>query len=230
MNKKEKIQNFHRSEILKATYRLCKRNNMSSVTMRDIAKESEYTLRTIYKYFNCKEELYYELVTLIMEVKAYWLFEIIDRYDDPAEKLLVYMVNNYNYLKKHPIELKLTIFFISAEYDNSGIREETLIAQTERRTILYNYFKEIFEKGISDGLFKDDLNIRYTQDLITQTFRLVMYLVIVLKERPENYFWEYFKIFFRSIFNDGISKIADEDFPEKYLVMDVPEKLDKFDD
>ncbi|MDV9971959.1 helix-turn-helix domain-containing protein [Clostridioides difficile] len=54
---KEKIQ--RENEIIDKAEKLFSLNGFDNTTMNELAKEVEYTKRTIYKYFSCKEDLFF---------------------------------------------------------------------------------------------------------------------------------------------------------------------------
>lgn len=57
---KEKIQ--RENEIIDKAEKLFCLNGFDNTTMNELAKEVEYTKRTIYKYFSCKEDLFFAVV------------------------------------------------------------------------------------------------------------------------------------------------------------------------
>ncbi|MCE4645768.1 TetR/AcrR family transcriptional regulator [Clostridioides difficile] len=57
---KEKIQ--RENEIIYKAEKLFCLNGFDNTTMNELAKEVEYTKRTIYKYFSCKEDLFFAVV------------------------------------------------------------------------------------------------------------------------------------------------------------------------
>jgi len=225
MGKKEKVRKFHRAEILQATYRLCEYNNVSKVTMREISKESEYTLVTIYKYFGNKEELFFELITALMEEKSHWIFPMMDDFESSLEKIFAYTYGNFIYLQKFPTELKVVNFIQSAEFNRQNTSDEIIQQHDQRRLVLYHFFEAMFKKGIEDGTFRKDLDILITQDLMTATYRQVLYLEICLNDRPQNYFWEYSKIFLRAIVTEQKQAKLQELLNEKIVLPPLPDKI-----
>jgi len=137
-----------------------------------------------------------------MEEKGKWLFPIIEKQKSPLMKIFAYIYANFRYLEKFPAELKIANFCQAMEYDLKNVSRGLILRNEERRLRLYSYFERLFEDGIKRGYFKEDLHIAYTQNIMTETFRQVNYLVIVLKSRPEDYFLEYKRLFLRSIITD----------------------------
>lgn len=61
-NKKEAIAALHRESILNAAEKLFIEKGVGATTIADISKASEYSRRTIYAYFESKEEILYHII------------------------------------------------------------------------------------------------------------------------------------------------------------------------
>ena len=61
-NKKAAIAALHRSSILAAAERLFIKKGFSTTTIDDISKQSGYSRRTIYSYYESKEDLFYHCI------------------------------------------------------------------------------------------------------------------------------------------------------------------------
>ena len=60
--RREKTTAFNRANILESAYELFRQKGIAGTTMDDIAKHSDYSKTTIYKYFASKEELAFHLI------------------------------------------------------------------------------------------------------------------------------------------------------------------------
>lgn len=61
-NKKESITALHKENILSAAEKLFLEKGVTSTTIEDISKASEYSRRTIYTYYESKEEILYQII------------------------------------------------------------------------------------------------------------------------------------------------------------------------
>ena len=61
MGKREKLKEFHRSNILEVAKKLFLENGFIQTTMDDIAKVADYSKSTLYVYFKSKEEIMHAL-------------------------------------------------------------------------------------------------------------------------------------------------------------------------
>ncbi len=225
MNNKDKTQLLKRREILTAAYQLSEKNLIHKVTMRDVAKQSEFTLRTIYKYFSSKEELFYDLLTSMMEEKAKWLELIIKQYENPIQQLFAYFYANYEYLKKFPVELKIVYYLQSSDYDNLRLSRTFLDKQKERRSELYYLISDIYKYGIDQAFFKENLYIPDIQDALTNTLRLVMYFIFILKERPETYYWNYLDILLHGLVQEKYQDFLNNMLINKSIDFCLPDTI-----
>jgi len=62
LSKKEKLKEFHRSNIIDVAKKLFNEKGLTQTTMDDIAKEGEYSKTTLYAYFKSKDEIYLNIV------------------------------------------------------------------------------------------------------------------------------------------------------------------------
>lgn len=57
-NKKEAVAALHREQIMKAAEKLFSEKGFSQTTIDDISKASEYSRRTIYAYYESKDDIF----------------------------------------------------------------------------------------------------------------------------------------------------------------------------
>ncbi len=70
--RKEKEKDIRKNDIIEAAERVFFTKGYTTATMDDVAKEAEFSKRTLYVYFNSKEQLYFEIM-----IKGYKL--LLDR-------------------------------------------------------------------------------------------------------------------------------------------------------
>ncbi len=61
-NKKEAVAALHREQIMKAAEKLFLEKGYAQTTIEDISKSSEYSRRTIYAYYESKDDILHHLV------------------------------------------------------------------------------------------------------------------------------------------------------------------------
>ncbi len=60
--RKEKEKDIRRNDIIEAAEKVFFKKGYSQATMDDVAKEAEFSKRTLYVYFNSKEQLHFEIM------------------------------------------------------------------------------------------------------------------------------------------------------------------------
>lgn len=86
-NKKKRVAALHRETIMRAAEKLFSEKGVSATTIDDISKESEYSRRTIYAYFESKEGILYHII-------AKGLTELRD-------KIIQAIADNSSFLEKY---------------------------------------------------------------------------------------------------------------------------------
>lgn len=200
MKKANKKEEFRRKEILKATYDLCVENPIVKVTMREIAKLSEYPLSTIYKHYRSKEELIYDLCITLIEFKASYFKYILKKENTGLKRLLMYLLCNLQFLCKFPTELNLLSFLLSMNDESTEIiNPEFILLQKPRDEEIGRFIHGIYKLGIKDGSFREDLNIGRYHEMSNYSFRYAIFRVVYWENETESYYWEMVQIFLNSI-------------------------------
>ena len=78
LSRKEKDKLRHREEILEAALLLFSSKGFHTVSMQDIASESEFGVGTLYNFFESKEQLFVELMKAGIEKIGQLLIPILD--------------------------------------------------------------------------------------------------------------------------------------------------------
>ncbi len=61
-DRKERQKEIRRSDIIEAAERVIFAKGYAAATMDDVAKEAQFSKRTVYIYFNSKEQIYFEIM------------------------------------------------------------------------------------------------------------------------------------------------------------------------
>ena len=156
LSRREREKILRRAEILDVALRLFSQRGFHNVSMKEIAKEAEFGVGTLYKFFKSKEDLY---KALVLE-KAYEFhqkfLEVLNAKKDILEKIKEYIrvkweivKDNLDFIKLYLAEVRGLSFSIRA-----GLDKEIRKLYTETLEKL----SYIFSLGIRKGLFKENLN------------------------------------------------------------------------
>lgn len=132
-------------------------NDITQVTMNAVATEAGLTKRTVYKYFESKDELHYEVM-----IRGYQAMHnhIESFLKDSSTKSNLRLVSEafYDYSKKYP-----NYYYLIMNYKT---KKEDFINPSPRIQKCYHlgqmtmqYLIDAVEDGVKKGIFRSDLNI-----------------------------------------------------------------------
>ena len=152
LSRKEREFLRHHHEILEAALELFSEKGFHNVTMNEIAKESEFAMGTLYKFFSNKEDLYRALILEKSEEFRPALMNALDNGKDEMESIKAYIetsirlfMGNLKFIRLYFAETRGASFSIRAGLDKEikESHEQILIKLTQ-----------VFEEGIRKGLFR----------------------------------------------------------------------------
>jgi len=150
--RKEREKERHRREILDAAEKVFVRKGHYLATVEEIAEEAEFSVGTIYNFFENKEDLYVRVIEKI----AHDFFDVFEKKvlsnDDPVETIGAL------------IELRLTLFerhrgFFRVFFETSPASHvDPVKALPKNLAVLYDDYiasvSAIFKHGMKKGLFE----------------------------------------------------------------------------
>jgi len=141
-----------RGEILDAALRLFSEKGYHNVSMHEIAKEAEFGIGTLYKFFTNKEELYKALIMGVAEKWHQALMQVLEQERNPLRAIKRYIalrrklfVDNLAAMRLYYAEARGASFNIRAGLDQDLIRlyDEGLLK-----------LASVFERGIKEDVFR----------------------------------------------------------------------------
>ncbi len=169
IERKSKIINIRKNDIINAAEKIIFEKGFDLATMDNIAKEAEFSKRTIYKYFISKEQLYFEIM-----IRGYKLLNIgiekilIDNSNlNAIEKLKKIGLYIFEFSNHYPNYFKIIMDYQNNEkdfnesYKNKSKDECYLFGED-----LFNYIKSLVEEGVKYNLFDDNIDVINTSIFI----------------------------------------------------------------
>ncbi|MFL0268759.1 TetR/AcrR family transcriptional regulator [Candidatus Clostridium radicumherbarum] len=188
--RKEKEKEIRRKDIIEAAERIFFTKGYDNSTMDDVAKEAEFSKRTVYVYFNSKEQIYFEIM-----IKGYKLLinmlknklqkeKAINAIEEIRQMALIL----YGFSKDYPEYFKAIMEYENGELDfQKGIpdksREECYALGEE----VLRYLIRALENGIAEGSFRNDLDVIKT----ALALWACMIGVFNIAKKKENYIRNY---------------------------------------
>ena len=157
-------------EIIDAASKILTESGVNRLTIKNLAKEMQFSESAIYRHFDSKQEIILEML--------YYLAEMLDDIystsyahdDDPEDKLLQLINNKLLFFKENP-HFTVVVFsdglLEGSQKENEAIHH---IMQTELK-----YLKPIMAENQSAGNFTNDLSEDEIIHLIMGTFRFQMF-------------------------------------------------------
>ncbi|MDR0829600.1 MAG: TetR/AcrR family transcriptional regulator [Prevotellaceae bacterium] len=122
-------------------------NGKQNVTMNDIAVASGKGRRTLYTYFNNKDEVYLAVIENELDILVERLSEVMTRNISPSKKLEAYIFTRFEAIKEAVTRNgSLKADFFRNIYEVEKARRPIDIKEIRM-------LKQIVEAGIADGLF-----------------------------------------------------------------------------
>ncbi len=150
LSRRQRLNLQQRDEILEVALRLFSEKSYSNVSMQEIAKEAEFGMGRLHKFFDSKEDLYKALVVLMAEKWHHNVLQALEKEKNPLraiEKCIsVHRELFYENLQFVHLFFNGAFFHVTptSEPDLHKFRDEYL----EKLAI-------IFEKGIKAKVFHD---------------------------------------------------------------------------
>jgi AcrR family transcriptional regulator len=155
-SRRDREKLLRESEIVNAAEMIFSKKGFEKASMDEIAKVSEFTKRTLYKYFINKEDLFFAVIKKCFE-KLFTYMESGMKsgktgYDKIKQGILAY----YRFYKKHPDKFKLMnyIGFVKQEAKKSPNYKSFL----EFDDFLFKKVMKIIGEGKADGSIRKDLD------------------------------------------------------------------------
>ncbi|MGM9988404.1 MAG: TetR/AcrR family transcriptional regulator [Bacillaceae bacterium] len=138
-NKKESVAALHRSTILKAAEQVFSEKGFHAATIEDISKASEYSRRTLYAYFESKEDMLHQIVLKGLVTLRDHLIQAVQSHEDFLERYRaiceamrhyhdndVYSFDSVNQMKNRDIDLT-NLPAVVSEIFSVGVEINTIL-------------------------------------------------------------------------------------------------------
>lgn len=186
VERKEKQKQITKNDIINSAEKVFFEKGFENATMDDIAKEAEFTKKTLYSYFRSKEELYYEIMLRGFKIINGMCDEKLNETSNETESEKIKDIGMcfIDFRYKYPGYFKAIMDYQNKEYDFHGDNKSTIIGQCyEEGEHTLDIIKECITKGIETGEFSSKI------DPVITVFTLWSYLMglIGLVDKKEKY-------------------------------------------
>lgn len=181
LTRRERENLRQRNEILGAALRLFAEKGYHRVSMHEIAREAEFGIGTLYKYFNNKQELYQSLIHEVAEKFHHAVLEALREESDPLAAIRKHVMVRYKLVSENLPVVRLYY----AETRSAGLNvragfDQELLKQHDE---FIEILSGVFEQGVRKGVFRklDPYGMALALDGILNAFLFRMV------EQPERF-------------------------------------------
>lgn len=167
--RREKERLIRRNDILDAAENVIFSKGYDLATMDDIAKEAEFSKRTVYMYFNSKEQLYFEIMVrgykiLIQMVEAS-LNDVKGK--NALERIKQIGKTLYDFKNEYPDYFKAIMSYENGEKDFvNGVPDESREECYKLGEEIFGYLTSELTEGIREGIIRSELDVTNTAILL----------------------------------------------------------------
>lgn len=208
MTRKEKERGIRREDIIDAAEKVFFAKGFSNATMDDVAKEAEFSKRTVYVYFRSKEQLYFEIMLrgykLLNAMREKAIEESFSKAGIEKIKLLGKTIVDFN--NNYPEYFKAIMEYENGDmdFDNNDKLVEECYSEGEK---LFKSLKDALNEGIKEGTILESIDVTNTSLVLWASMIGVLntsrkkekYLIHYHNRMPSELVDEAFRFLLRSI-------------------------------
>ena len=152
LSRKEREKLLHKEEILTAALKLFSDRGFHNVSMQEIADQSEFSVGTLYKFFESKESLFAALIRSCAHRVSDILIPILDEKADEKRKIISYIEAHKQIIEEYASSIRLYLsqnlqsvltLGIDVEPETNAVREA-----------IRQKLSDVFKSGMRNGIFK----------------------------------------------------------------------------
>ena len=155
-NKKEAIASLHRERILQASEKLFSEKGYVQTTIADISKASEYSRRTIYSYFESKDEILYRIVEKGLSELKHNLEDAVNLRGDFVTRYKAICAAMRKYQNEHPCSLE-NVNKAKADFFDTVKLSNTVKRILSLGTEITSLLAAFIENGKESGAVRQDV-------------------------------------------------------------------------
>lgn len=160
--RKKKEKEIRRNDIIEAAERVFFTKGYHLATMDDVAREAEFSKRTVYVYFNSKEQIYFEIMIRGYKLLIEMLKVNLQNEDkgNAIEELKQMYATLYQFSYDYLDYFKAIMEYENGERDfQRGVTDQSRDKCYDLGEEVLGYLVRILENGIAEGVIRSDLDV-----------------------------------------------------------------------
>ncbi|MDX9811489.1 MAG: TetR/AcrR family transcriptional regulator [Bacteroidales bacterium] len=156
-------------EIIEAAGKLLTTSGVSGLTIKNLAKEMQFSESAIYRHFTSKEEIIVAMLNYLADSIDKRLSDINDL-SDPEEKFRALFKEQFRFFRLNP-------HFVVAVFSDGLMEESQLINEAilKLMNVKTKHLMPIIIEGQQKGIFTNDITAEELIHMVMGTFKLQMY-------------------------------------------------------
>jgi len=152
LSRKEREKLQHKEEILATTLKLFSDKGFHNVSMQEIAEQSEFSVGTLYKFFESKKALFAELIGSCAHRVSDILIPILDEKADEKRKITSYIEAHKQIIEEYASSIRL---YLSQNLQSVLTLGPDVEPETDAvREVIRQKLSDVFKSGMRNGIFK----------------------------------------------------------------------------
>lgn len=165
IERKQQEKELKRKDIIDAAERVFFSNGYENSSMDAVAKEAEFSKRTVYVYFSSKEQIYFEIMIrgyrLLIEMMENCLSK--ERPQTAVEELRCIFFTFFSFSENYSDYFKAIMEYETKDCDEQTGVSDDLKAECYRLgELVFGYLSKALQKGIHEGTLQSGLDSQKT--------------------------------------------------------------------
>ena len=164
-DRKRQEKEIRRKDIIDAAERVFFSKGYENASMDDVAREAEFSKRTVYVYFNSKEQIYFEIM-----IRGYRLLigmiENSFKTKPPLnalDELHNIFFTFFEFSRSFPEYFKAIMEYETKDSDNQhGVEDESKAECYRLGELIFGYLSRALQKGVAEGTLRSGLDTEQT--------------------------------------------------------------------
>lgn len=157
-------------EIIEAAGRILTASGVSGLTIKNLAKEMNFSESAIYRHFSSKEEIIIALLEFLAHSMDERYTNAISSEQTPEEKFIAMFQNQFSFFNANP-------HFVVVVFSDGLLEESQKINETISKimSVKMKHLMPIILEGQQKGVFTNAITSYELMHVVMGTFRLQMY-------------------------------------------------------
>lgn len=164
-DRKQQEKEIRRKDIIDAAERVFFSKGFENASMDEVAKEAEFSKRTVYIYFNSKEQIYFEIM-----IRGYrLLIQMLENSfstkppQNALDELHSIFFTFFEFSRDYPEHFKAIMEYETKDSKNQPrVKDESKVECYRLGEIIFGYLLHALQKGAAEGTLRSGLDTEQT--------------------------------------------------------------------